>query len=71
MKKAADARGKEGKGRWRRAATLASRLTAVACVTLKVGAVIAADATTGSLSPVDFSRMTLEDLANIEISSVL
>lgn len=74
MKRAANAAGKggkEGKGRWRRAATLVSRLTAVACVTLKVGAVIAADATTASLSSVDFSRMTLEDLANIEISSVL
>lgn len=57
-------------GRWRPAAVLVSRLVAAACVTLKVGAVIAADATTESLSPADFSRMSLEDLANVEISSV-
>lgn len=44
---------------------------AVACVALEVGTAMAADATTKSATPEDFSRMSLEDLANIEISSVL
>jgi iron complex outermembrane receptor protein len=56
--------------RWRPTAALISRIVAAACMTLKVTAVIAADTATGPVSPADFSRMTLEDLANVEISSV-
>jgi iron complex outermembrane receptor protein len=69
MKRLANVRNSKGSRRWRTAAMLASHLAA-ACVTLKAGTAIAADTPTGSSPPVDFSQMSLEDLANVEISSV-
>lgn len=56
--------------RGRPAAALIGRIVAAACIALKVTAVIAADTVTDPVSSADLSRMTLEDLANVEISSV-
>jgi iron complex outermembrane receptor protein len=57
--------------RRRPTAARVGRVIAAACIALKVTAVVAQDARTGPASPADLSRMSLEDLVNIEISSVL
>jgi iron complex outermembrane receptor protein len=49
---------------------LVKGIVGLACVTLGVTAVNAADTRTGPISAEDLSRMTIEDLANIEITSV-
>ena len=46
------------------------RIYAAICMLLSAASVMAADATDGSALPENLSRMSLEDLANIEISSV-
>jgi iron complex outermembrane receptor protein len=54
----------------RSAVALVKGVIAAGCMTLGATAVTAADTQTGPISPADFSRMTIEDLANIEITSV-
>lgn len=45
-------------------------MVAAVCLAFGAGGAAATDAASGSISAADFSRMTLEDLVNIEISSV-
>jgi len=56
--------------RGRPTAALIGRIVVAAGMALKVTAVIAADTVMDPVSSADLSRMTLEDLANVEISSV-
>jgi iron complex outermembrane receptor protein len=56
-------------GRRRPVIALGPMIVAV-CLVLDPAGAAAADATPGSISAADFSRMTLEELTNIEISSV-
>lgn len=55
---------------WRRSAIALVPVVIAICLALDAAGAAAADAASGSRSAVDLSRMTLEELANIEISSV-
>ena len=54
----------------RAAGALVKRIVAAGCMTLATTAVSAGDTRPEPISSEDFSRMTIEDLANIEITSV-
>ncbi|MGB7541431.1 MAG: TonB-dependent receptor [Burkholderiales bacterium] len=69
MNEAALASNRKTTGRCRPVIALGSIVVAV-CLVLDAAGAAAADAASGSISAVDLSRMTLEELTNIEISSV-
>jgi iron complex outermembrane receptor protein len=53
-----------------RLVTRFGRIIAALCIALQAAAATAADTTTKAASPVDLSTLTIEELANIDISSV-
>src|SRR5712691_2659545 len=61
-------RGRVARARWRPAAMF-GRTVAALCIALKAAGAVAQDAA-GPKSPKDLSRLTIEELANIEITSV-